>query len=857
MNVKRICAVVMTVLLVMSLLPSAVFAAAGKLDGKLKLKGSASVGSTLSANYEKAEPEGLTDEDVSFSWVRKPEDGESKEVGTGKTYTVAQEDEGSKIVLTITGIEEKGLSGTLTASTETISAAAEEETSGEEESWSEEYTEEQTGETEEYNAEPEETQEEIPEEPQNAEEPQNTEEPQSAEEPQNTAETQQNETAEEEWHVDTYEEETNDAADKEEETTIPDNVSEEEPVTIGTDTDGSEQNAQSEPQNQDEEGKDGTNSGEAEPAAEGGAISIAPETLTFEALKEGYQEVTQAQTVTVTNTGDAAITLAQPKAQYFDITAVGASATDNIRLEKGGSCMFLVAPAAGLAAGTYSDELIFGITEDESKQAKVTASVEVKAELPKFTADPSNIVFGSYTEGEDDTPEVQTITVTNNTEEAVILKQPAGEVFQAGALSAETLEAGKTVTFTLQPKTGLEAGEYKETISISKVSEAGQTEELTSVTAELTVTVKEPVYQLDVEPDMLDFGSSEEGYDTAPEAQKVTITNTGDTEITLEQPKADFFNVSELSATVVKPGESVSFTVRPKTGLEESDYLEVIEIPNEAGVQCVVNAAFSVADAGNKLIEIQKTADIKGLANGTKKTAEALKLPASVVLRTTEGKVKAKVSWDVKSSAYDPGSTEAQSFSVKGKVTLPEGVTNPDDISLITSVKVSVQGYTPKVASADDNKITGIDSSKGYVTRSKISFTAVGAGMDNTNPGKGDVRYVPLNWTVINTNSWTEAPYSATFGLSQSGDYTLSVVFNRQKFDGSNWTNTGEQDTKKVSFHVSQAQPTATPSAINRSDATRKNAVQTGDTTNVVPFVAALILAVVCVGGIIIYRRKK
>lgn len=844
MKVKRICAVVMTVLLVMSLLPAAVFAASGKLDGKLKLKGSASVGGTLSADYEKAEPEGLTDGDVSFSWVRKTEGGESKEVGTGKTYTVTQEDEGNKIVLTITGIEEKGLTGSLTASTETISAAAEEETSGEEESWSEEYTEEQTDETENYNAEPADTQEEIPEETQNTEEIQNTEE------------TQQNEIPEEEWHVDTYEEETNDA-DNEEETTIPDNVSEEEPVTIGIDTDGSEQDAQSEIQKQDEEGKDAANPGETEPAAEGYAISAAPETLTFEVLKEGYQEVTQVQTVTVTNTGDAAVTLTQPKAQHFDITAVEASTPDNIKLEKGASCTFLVAPAKGLTAGIYSDELIFGITEDESKQGKVTASVEVKAELPKFTVDPAGIVFESYTEGEDDTPEVQTITVTNNTEEAVVLKQPIGENFQAGVLSAETLEAGKTVTFTLQPKTGLAAGEYKETISISKVSDAGQTEELTAVTAELTVTKKEPVYKLDVKPDMLDFGSSEEGYEAAPEAQKVTITNTGDTEIALEQPKADFFNVSELSATVVKPGESVSLTVRPKKGLEESDYLEVIQIPNEAGVQCIVNAAFNVTAAGNKLIEIQKTADITGLKNGTKKTAEALKLPASVVLRTTEGKMKAKVSWDVKGSAYDPGSTDAQTFSVKGKVTLPEGVTNPDDISLITSVKVSVKGYTPKVASADDNKITGIDSAGGYVTRSKISFTAVGAGMDNTKPGKGDVRYVPLNWTVINTNSWTEAPYSATFGLSQSGDYTLSVVFNRQKFDGSNWTNTGEQDTKKVSFHVSQAQPTATPSAINRSDATRRNAVQTGDTTNVVPFVVALVLAVVCVGGIVIYRKKK
>lgn len=49
-----------------------------------------------------------------------------------------------------------------------------------------------------------------------------------------------------------------------------------------------------------------------------------------------------------------------------------------------------------------------------------------------------------------------------------------------------------------------------------------------------------------------------------------------------------------------------------------------------------------------------------------------------------------------------------------------------------------------------------------YTTETKITFTAVGAGMDIENPIKGDVRYQPLNWEVLEARSWDGAPYSAT-----------------------------------------------------------------------------------------------
>ena len=77
MRSRKIIAMVMTFLMMLSLLPSLVFASAvpsGELGGKLKIKGTAAVGSELSADYTKVTPEGLSDDYVSFSWSRKTGD---------------------------------------------------------------------------------------------------------------------------------------------------------------------------------------------------------------------------------------------------------------------------------------------------------------------------------------------------------------------------------------------------------------------------------------------------------------------------------------------------------------------------------------------------------------------------------------------------------------------------------------------------------------------------------------------------------------------------------------------------------------------------------------------------------------
>ncbi|MFD0616065.1 LamG-like jellyroll fold domain-containing protein [Paenibacillus sp. GCM10027629] len=81
---------------------------------------------------------------------------------------------------------------------------------------------------------------------------------------------------------------------------------------------------------------------------------------------------------------------------------------------------------------------------------------------------------------------------------------------------------------------------------------------------------------------------------------------------------------------------------------------------------------------------------ITGLANGTAKTAAALGLPATVELVTDAGRMNANVAWNVEASSYDPAIKAEQTFTVEGTVTLPEGVKNPNNVTLTTRIQVTV-----------------------------------------------------------------------------------------------------------------------------------------------------------------------
>ena len=1000
MKKSRVLAVVMAVLMMVTLLPSMVFATAvpsGTLDGKLKVKGTLAIGSTLSADYSKVKPEGITDDNVSFSWSLK--DGDLlTEVGTDKTYKIDEKDLGLPIVLKITGKEETGVSGELTVTTQEVSETEEEakalaEKKKEEAKAAGEDPDAEESEASESSENTPDTEAGTSEEPDSAQ-PEETIEP--AEETE-SADVQENTHVQENTDVqepaDTQEPAENSVIEVNGEQSGPQNADEadtsgdsqtETPDSADTAADASEKNEEptysasaytedgsgildfgsveegyteipeaqmvtiknngtgdlnfkeiapenfmaadindaplksgesvtvwvkpreglkageykdlityqteegadvffeadftvKEPENkkaEDHENNEQTDPGEtSDPAAEKiYKLTADPTELPFDDLTAGYEKVETTSTVTIKNEGTEAVTLVQPESEFFDIAPVSeVESSGNIQLAQGGEQTFTVQPKLGLSAkdDPYVEELVFASDESTEASATVTASVMVKTETPKTvtaTVKPEGpLKFGTLEQGYETAPDAQPVTVENTGTEAIRIQLSAPEDYEVGEPSAEVLNPGdKAATFTVQPKTGLQVGDHSDTISVTDQN-TGNT--LAEVRLEFTVSEPEP----EPEPnpglsvtDSLEFGTKEEGYKELPDAKKVTVTNTGNTKIVLKQPSSNAYTIGTLSATELEAGDNATFSVQPVSGLSQGEYLEDIVIANDANVEAYVNVHFSVTkkktDNGkkaNNLTGIKKPSDIKDLPNGTQKTQKALKLPGTVKITTTKGEQKASVKWDVKGSSYDPSSAERQIFNVKGTVILPEGVKNPNKISTVIAVSITVNGYQGTEAAASDNKITGIDSNGKYDTNTKITFTAAGAGMDNTNPRKGDTRYQPKSWKITETRTWDGEPYTATFRVSKPGKYTLKVTFGQQKYDGSSWKDTGTQSESTVTFTVSQAAVlTATPSpAVTQTN--QKSAVQTGDSTPIMTFVIILIVAVVCIGGILVYRRKK
>ena len=950
MKKNRVLAVIMAVLMMVTLLPSMVFAAAvpqGALDGKLKVKGTIAVGVTLSADYSKVKPEGITDDYVSFSWSLK--DGDVlTEVGTDKTYKVEEKDLGFPIVLKITGKEEMGISGELTVTTQEVSATEEDAKALAQQKKTETSTSE-SGSDETLEQDSQDSTITITGLGETDTDSGNTEETEDSTEDQ--AEDSSDTTAgSDEKTVETGETKAqNGDSASTEELTYSAVVSTEDGsgvLNFGTVTEGyteipevqyvtitntgtadlnfkeiSPENFMAEDINgqplksgeqitvwvkpreglnageykdlityQTEEGvdvffeadltveaqTDDGNNGNAdagkasEPSdSEEGQYELTadPAEIPFDDLTEGYTEVDQTRTVTIRNTGTETVTLKQPQSDNFDIEPVSEGENNGeIMLAQGDEQMFTVQPKLGLEAkdDPYEEDLVFA-TSDNKASAAVKASVLVNGD--SFTENsvditPKDLNFGELEQGYSNAPEAQTVTVTNTGTEAIRLVQPTAKNFEVGALSAEVLNPGEDnqATFTIQPKTGLSAGEYSGKIRIA--DKDGNIDENVSVS--FTVTKPEPVYDLSVKPEEgLNFGTVNEGYKDLPEAQTVTVTNTGNTKITLQQPTGKNYTVGALSQTELEAGKSATFTVQPKKGLSKEEYLEDIVISNSADVSAYITAYFSVrkntdnSEKENDLTGIRKPSSITDLPNGTEKTQKALKLPETVTITTTKGEQKASVKWDVKGCSYDPSSVDRQTFNVKGTVTLPDGVKNPDKISTVIAVSITVNAYKGSEVKESDNKITGIDPNGKYDTNTKITFTAVGAGMDNSNPVKGDTRFQPRSWQITEKRDWDSEPYTATFRVSKPGEYTLKVNFVQQRYDGSRWTDTDVQSESKVTFTVSQAEIlTATPSpAVTQSN--KKSAVQTGDSTPIMTFVIILIAAVVCIGGILIYRRKK
>ena len=933
---KKFMALCLVALMVISVLPASIFAAAepasGKLEGTLSIKGSLRDGEVLSADLSKVKPEGIAQDQLKYEWFRIGTDGKSKSVGTGVSYTLKTEDVGSSFQLTVSGKEGASVAGSL--STGKMGPVTEKAASA-------------TGTTPAAETTP-------------SAEPANVPgtadgEPVQGTSPENTYTTPAQPAASDsisptqgmasgngvstptqdpvsgtvsgtgdvpETSPITVQEDNGTKGEITMDASLPDGqVGVDYRVKIQTSgtvagwemmssrlPDGLTWNGNTGelagiPEKADttsgimikatfEDGSTDTKSfsvtikevdGKAEDSDTSSANSVLEEKiklvadlqeLDFGSLYTGYDS--KNMQLNLENQGTDALTLdSAVDGDLADVISVGEigelksgeSKTVNVTLKEG----------LGASADVYTGTLTVK-NGDESAKVEVGLKVRVEEKLYKVQASPKSIDLGTLTEGYTD-PQGQEIQITNNSDFPVEIKQEGSSQFKIEG-SDGTVQSGDHITYTVRPLENLSVDTHQEDLTFTVDGGAATV----SVTAKVLIQEKDDYsFQLSWENSKRgDFGFAPLGYDDkngfAPASQNLVITNTGNKALELRQPVSasgskSAYTITELDAATLKsvaPGAQVKVAVKPKLGLAAAVYDEdiLVEAVNDQGGQKSAHITFQVVDKSIYQGVDAKQGTVKA-KNGVKKSVNGLGLPETVKISTTSGTKNATVYWDVKNCEYDPALKEEQSFTVQGTVKLPAGVVNVWNITRATSIGVRVLAYDSKKADTAENKIYGIGQGDTFQAGKTISFSAEGSGMNRKeSPEKGDVRYEPTYWKVTNTNatwstdgSWSKSPYSASFSIGNSGSYSLKATFTKEVYDGEKWEKKADDkngtDIKSVSFRINGNSSSNTN---KKNTVTKvKQAVKTGDDTEILPMMLLVIAGALTIGGtgIMLKNRKK
>jgi hypothetical protein len=197
--------------------------------------------------------------------------------------------------------------------------------------------------------------------------------------------------------------------------------------------------------------------------------TVDPASKTFTAATVGYIEQA-AQQFTVQNTGTETISglrVALEDGSKFEISTALSVGT----LAPNGMATVSVRPQTGLSAGTYTDKLT--ITGSNGVSLTVSLSFAVSASpTPTNTAtvDPTSKIFAAATVGYD-TQAAEQFTITNISTDTInglcAALNDGGKFEISTALSAGTLAPNGMATVSVRPQTGLSAGTYTDTLTIT------------------------------------------------------------------------------------------------------------------------------------------------------------------------------------------------------------------------------------------------------------------------------------------------------------------------------------------------------------------------------------------------------
>lgn len=198
-------------------------------------------------------------------------------------------------------------------------------------------------------------------------------------------------------------------------------------------------------------------------------------------------------------------------------------------------------------------------------------------------------------------------------------------------------------------------------------------------------------------------------------------------------------------------------------------------------------------DAGSDTNTIKKLYDSKKAKTPAK---------ANTTFTVKAEKVPEKDSWLVVAAKPDKGSAQLRVLKL-----------NSSSRPASPSVSPTVTTRAPRKYKVTESKVTGLENPLKFFPRKKYEFSVIGAGQNDTNPISGDERWVPQHWAMsvngaiqgdVNDPDYHHNPLHWTIcsskGIREAAIYPLYIFFQKQTYNGTEWTSTDVVEYMKTSF---------------------------------------------------------